>query len=525
MSTQTYLNPDTPLFLSNFGVDQVRFKESSAPPLSLLDQHNLWVDTVDDGLYYDADKVVTTTGGLNIADQLATTTTPVDVYTAPKPNVGEVMQADTDHSILWTPPEASLLRSATTLIDIESAVAPVAEQVLEAIDGVSAQWIDPSAAALRTTGAKVDISLSAPPGGADYILQTSDATHAVWTDASALVNTSSSPVSDNSVVRYDNTTGTIIQDSPCTISDTGVLDIPLAATYSIDGTDFLSTSNDKTNTYVGRNTLNPNALTNCTHIGCLSGVSSAVGAANNTLCGVNSGISISTGTRNTVMGSTAATQLTTQSSNSIYGYNCAAACISDNNTICGSQTALALTTGSDNVIYGQNCANSLVSGSNNIIIKSGGITTGDGNICIDAGATVDPIDNDAIYIGENHTSAFFQGIFSQTSAGATAVVVNAAGKLGTIVSSSEFKENISALVKDTETIFGALAVKKYNLIGDPNLIEEYGLIAQDVELIDADLCTYKADGTTLLSVDYHKLLMLAIQEIQRLNTVVAGLLP
>jgi len=112
-----------------------------------------------------------------------------------------------------------------------------------------------------------------------------------------------------------------------------------------------------------------------------------------------------------------------------------------------------------------------------------GVTTASGVIAIGApGGNV----NNTCYIGN---------IFGKTSAGATAVVVNAAGKLGTIVSSRRFKDDIKPMDQASETLFALKPVSfHYKKEIDPEGVPQFGLVAEDVEKVSPDLVVRDAEG-------------------------------
>src|SRR5437667_85748 len=98
----------------------------------------------------------------------------------------------------------------------------------------------------------------------------------------------------------------------------------------------------------------------------------------------------------------------------------------NNNTADGFQTLGNNTTGSLNIALGNNAGS--------------GVSTADDVICIGAaGADV----SHSCYIGN---------IFNQSSPSGLAVFVNSDGKLGTIMSSRRFKENIKPMDKASEAI-------------------------------------------------------------------------
>jgi hypothetical protein len=127
----------------------------------------------------------------------------------------------------------------------------------------------------------------------------------------------------------------------------------------------------------------------------------------------------------------------------------------NNNTANGFQALANNTTGSSNIGLGKDAGS--------------GVSTADDVICIGAaGANV----SHSCYIGN---------IFNQSSPSGLAVFVNSDGKLGTILSSKRFKEDIKPMDKASETILALEPVTfRYKRDFDPTGTAQFGLIAEDV---------------------------------------------
>jgi len=111
----------------------------------------------------------------------------------------------------------------------------------------------------------------------------------------------------------------------------------------------------------------------------------------------------------------------------------------------------------------------------------GNITTASNVIWIGAsGANA----NDSCYIGN---------IFSRSSPSGTAVFVNSDGKLGTTVSSQRFKDDIKSMDKASEAIL-ALSPVTFHYKSDITNTAQFGLIAEEVAEVNADLVVRDADG-------------------------------
>ena len=141
----------------------------------------------------------------------------------------------------------------------------------------------------------------------------------------------------------------------------------------------------------------------------------------------------------------------------------------DNNTADGVQALGANTTGSFNIALGNNAGSR--------------VTTADDVICIGAaGADV------------SH-SCYIDNIFNQPSPSGLAVFVNSDGKLGTIMSSRRFKEDIKPMDKASETILALQPVTfRYKKNFDPTGTAQFGLVAEDVAKVNPDLVVQDKEG-------------------------------
>src|SRR5436190_8677017 len=141
----------------------------------------------------------------------------------------------------------------------------------------------------------------------------------------------------------------------------------------------------------------------------------------------------------------------------------------NNNTADGFQTLGNNTTGSFNIALGNNAGS--------------GVSTADDVICIGAaGADV----SHSCYIGN---------IFNQSSPSGLAVFVNSDGKLGTIMSSRRFKEDIKPMDKASEAILALQPVTfRYKKDFDPTGTAQFGLVAEDVAKVNPDLVVQDKEG-------------------------------
>jgi len=142
----------------------------------------------------------------------------------------------------------------------------------------------------------------------------------------------------------------------------------------------------------------------------------------------------------------------------------------DGNTAEGFQ-ALYHNIGSNNVGLGFNAGNNL--------------TTGNGNVCIGAGVLGNAGESNTTRIRNVYTSV----------ASARAVYVNSNNKVGTLLSSRRFKEEIKPMNKVSEAILALKPVTfRYKKDIEPNSGIMFGLIAEEVGEVDPDLVTRNEKG-------------------------------
>jgi hypothetical protein len=164
------------------------------------------------------------------------------------------------------------------------------------------------------------------------------------------------------------------------------------------------------------------------------------------------------------------------------------------NTIGGYNTANGIyalafkTTGNSNTAVGAYAGNVVTTGNFNTFVGDGAgenITTASNVIALGAGVDGENVSN-TCYIGN---------IFGVTSAGATAVYVNSLGKLGTVVSSRRFKEEIKPMDKTSEAILALKPVTfRYKHDIDPTRSAQFGLVAEEVEKVNPDLVVRDGEG-------------------------------
>jgi hypothetical protein len=209
----------------------------------------------------------------------------------------------------------------------------------------------------------------------------------------------------------------------------------------------------------------------------------------NTATGLKALFSNTTGFFNTATGPDALYFNTTGVSNTAIGINALHSNATANNNIgIGYNALFDNTTGSSNTAIGTG-ALQLNTGKQNAALgyKAGqNLTTGSGNVCIGA------------YIlgvaGESNTTRI-KNVYASLASG-RAVYVNSDDKIGTLASSRRYKEQIKPMDKGSEAILALKPVTfRYKKEVDPTHCLSFGLIAEEVAKVNADLVTCDADGT------------------------------
>lgn len=233
----------------------------------------------------------------------------------------------------------------------------------------------------------------------------------------------------------------------------------------------------------------------------------------NTGVGYQSLMSLGNASQNTCIGWKAGTNLTVGGANTFVGAGCFTfATTNGNNVGVGSGVAinglgtLGLTTGRDNILIGSPCGSAYRGAETN-------------NILIGAGQTGVLGENNVIRIGgvTAATATYISGIFGSTvNAGTgTAVFVDSAGLLGTVVSSRRFKKNIQDMQEHSERIY-ALRPVLFEYNNQQDSVLNPGLIAEEVNEIIPELVSRDESGE-VFSVKYHELGVLLLNELQKLQ--------
>src|SRR5207249_5696942 len=145
----------------------------------------------------------------------------------------------------------------------------------------------------------------------------------------------------------------------------------------------------------------------------------------------------------------------------------------------------------------------------------------------------------AIRIGTTgtHARTFIAGISGATVPTGVGVIVGANGKLGTVISSMRFKDEIKPMDKASEAILSLQPVTfHYKKDLDPEGISQFGLVAEQVEKVNPDLVArdeqgkpytvrYEAVNAMLLNefLKEHKAFVAEQRKVQELKKQVAAL--
>jgi len=249
-----------------------------------------------------------------------------------------------------------------------------------------------------------------------------------------------------------------------------------------------------------------------------NGLNTAIGAgallanisAANTATGAGALLSTTTGGNNTANGVLALLNNTIGTNNTACG---SGSLLSNtegyNNTASGFHALFTNTVGPANTAIGESALFINSTGGQNTAVGSGALqnnTAGSGNTALGIAAGSQVLTaNSVICIGtpgaDVGNSCFIGRIWNQPG-GSQAVYVNSDGKLGAVVSSRRFKEEIKPMEQASEIIYDLQPVSfRYTPEIEPTRLMGFGLIAEDVEQIDSNLVTCGGDGRAM-SVRY-----------------------
>jgi hypothetical protein len=183
------------------------------------------------------------------------------------------------------------------------------------------------------------------------------------------------------------------------------------------------------------------------------------------------------------------------------------------NTAIGDQSLLSNTTGINNTAIGHFALGN-TTGQGNIGVGAfagQNLTTGDFNIDIfNVGVAGE---SNTIRIGSaTQTATYIAGISGAVVPGGVTVIVDAAGHLGTVVSSQRFKDRIEPMDKASEAILALKPVTfRYKHELDPKGIQQFGLVAEEVDKVNPDLVVRDKEGKPY-SVRYEQVNAMLLNE-------------
>ena len=220
------------------------------------------------------------------------------------------------------------------------------------------------------------------------------------------------------------------------------------------------------NTGTGLNPLHDNTIGNANTANGANALYHNTSGDNNTAIGFIALLASTTGFDNTANGASALNMNTTGSDNTANGFN-----------------ALLLNrTGNNNIALGASAGQNLTTGSHNIYI---------GNL----GGTNDESRKIRIGTVGGQNATFIAGISGGTVPDGVGVIVGSNGKLGTVVSSARFKDEIKPMDKASEAILALKPVTfNYKKELDPDGIPQFGLVAEDVEKVNPALVARDNQG-------------------------------
>jgi len=149
------------------------------------------------------------------------------------------------------------------------------------------------------------------------------------------------------------------------------------------------------------------------------------------------------------------------------------------NTADGTSALIDNTTGSNNIALGYAAGYNITAGNYNIDIGNTGVTG----------------DSEVIRLGSSQTNIFVAGIYGITAASGVEVYVNSNGQLGTATSSRKYKDDIQCMGDASDDLLSLHPVTfKYKHDLDPQGLQQFGLVAEDVDKVDPDLVARDTKG-------------------------------
>ena len=226
----------------------------------------------------------------------------------------------------------------------------------------------------------------------------------------------------------------------------------------------------------------------------------------NTATGVFALVSNTTGFQNAATGVQALFSNTTGFHNAAAGFQALLANTTGNhNTADGDNALVHDTTGSLNTAIGGHALDHNITGSSNVALgfQAGFNITGSGNVCIGQNVVGNA--------GESNVTRI-RNIGSTVQANGVFVTVGANGKLGFQASSQRYKDDIKPMDKASEALFSLKPVSfRYKQEIDPARSPDFGLIAEDVAIVNPDLVARDEEGK-IVTVRYQAINSMLLNE-------------
>jgi Chaperone of endosialidase len=243
------------------------------------------------------------------------------------------------------------------------------------------------------------------------------------------------------------------------------------------------------------------------------------GGNNNTAIGIDALKSNKTGIENTAIGGFALVSNTGGDGNTANGTFALNNNTTGNvNTATGDRALESNTTGSSNTASGYQALASNIDGINNIAVGvNAGFNLKSGNSNIYLGNIGVATDSKTMRLGQasNQTRTFIAGIFGQslpTASGGSQVLINSAGRLGTVVSAARYKQDIQTMGENSQGLHQLRPVT-FRYKQDAQGVRQYGLIAEEVAKVYPELVVRGPKGE-VESVQYHQLIPMLLNELQ-----------
>src|SRR5213080_1702282 len=226
----------------------------------------------------------------------------------------------------------------------------------------------------------------------------------------------------------------------------------------------------------------------------------------NTADGVNTLFRNTTGFQNAATGVQALFSNTTGFHNTAAGFQALLSNTTGNhNTADGDNALVHDTTGIFNTAIGAHALDQNITGSSNVALgfQAGFNITGSGNVCIGENILGLAGESNVTRIGNITSTAQANGVF---------VTVGAGGKLGFQVSSRRYKDDIKPMDKASEALFALKPVSfRYKQEIDPARSPDFGLIAEDVAIVNPDLVARDEEGK-IVTVRYQAVYAMLLNE-------------